>query len=130
MNVHPAADRSGFSLIEVVIATLILSVGLLGMAATTTTLVHQTTVSGLRTHRALALQEGIEQVRALPYGSISSGSDSSGVFAVSWSMTAESDLAKTVRIVTVGPGLVPRDDAPPALMSNVPDSFSYRVLRP
>ena len=130
MNMQDTADCSGFSLVEIVMSILVLSVGLLGMAGTATTLVHQTNVSGLKTHRALALQQGIEQVRALPYDSISSGSGTSGVFEVNWSMTTESDLAKTVQVVTVGPGLVSRDGAPPVIQANVSDTFSYRVLRP
>ena len=125
-----AASQSGFSLVEVIMAMLLLSVGLLGMAATTTTLVHQTTVSGLKTHRVLAVQEGIEQLRASPYDSVSSGSISAGIFGVSWSLTAQSDLSKTVRIITVGPGLVYRDGVPPVLQADVPDTFSYRLLRP
>jgi len=130
MDTHNAAARSGFSLVEVVFAMLIMSVGLLGMAATTTALVHQTNISALRTKRALAMQQGVERVRTLSYDSISSGSDSLGIFAVSWSLTAESDLAKTVRIVTMGPGLVSHDDSPRTIEYNVPDTFNYRVLRP
>ena len=127
---HNDVNRSGFSLAEVVFAILIMSVGLLGMAATTTTLVHQMNVSSLKTNRALAMQQGIERVRALPYDSIASGSDSLGVFDVSWSTTAEADLVKTVRFVTVGPGLVSRPDAPSIIQHDVPDTFNYRVLRP
>ncbi len=125
-----ATARSGFSLVEVVFAMLILSVGILGMAATTTTLVHQTNISALKTRRALATQQGIERVRGLPYDSVSSGSDSFGDFDISWSVVAESDLAKTVRIVTVGPGMVSRVDAPSVIHYEVPDTFNYRVLRP
>jgi len=130
MSMRNATARSGFSLVEVVFAMLILSVGILGMAATTTTLIHQTNISALKTKRALATQHGIERVRGLPYDSISSGTDSFGVFDVSWSMADESDLAKTVQIVTVGPGMVSRDDGPSLIQYEVPDTFNYRVLRP
>ncbi len=130
MNMNNAANRSGFSLVEVVFAMLIMSVGLLGMAATTTTLVHQANISELRTQRALAMQQGVERVRAFLYDSLSSGSDSSGVFEVSWSTTAEADQVKTVQIVTVGPGLVSRSGAPTAIHPNVPDTLNYRVVRP
>ena len=58
------------------------------------------------------------------------GSDSSGVFVVSWSTTAEADLVKTVRIVTGGPGTVSRPDAPSIIQHEVPDTFNYRVVRP
>jgi len=130
MNMHNAPTRSGFSLVEVVFAVLIMSVGLLGMIATTTVFIHQTNISELKTQRALAMQQGIERVQALPYDSISSGSDSLGVFDVSWSTTAETDLVKTVRIVTVGPGTVSRPDAPSIIQHEVPDTFNYRVVRP
>ena len=130
MNIDNAATRSGFSLVEVVFAVLIMSVGLLGMAATTTTLVHQANISELRTRRALAMQQGVERVRAFLYDSLSSGSDSSGVFEVSWSTTAEADLVKTVQIVTEGPGLVSRSGAPSVIRDNVPDTLNYRVVRP
>ncbi len=130
MNIDNAATRSGFSLVEVVFAVLIMSIGLLGMAATTTTLVHQTNISELKTQRALAMQQGVERVRAFSYDSLSSGSDSSGVYEVSWSTTGEADLVKTVRIVTVGPGTVSRPDAPSIIQHEVPDTFNYRVVRP
>ncbi len=130
MDVENIAARSGFSLVEVVFAMVIMSVGLLGMAGTTMAFVHQTNITALRTQRALAMQQGVERVRASPYDSISSGSDSLGFYHVSWSMTAQSDLAKTVQIVTLGPGLVSRSDGPTMIQADVPDTLNYRVFRP
>lgn len=79
--------RRGFTLIELMVAVLLIGVGLMGLAALSTTVtranVHS---SGLTTASALA-QERIEQFRAEPYGSIVSGSDARAVDGVQYTRT-------------------------------------------
>lgn len=122
----PETDRGGFSLVEVIVALIILTVGVLGMAATTMLVVRQTTLSEMTTERSAALQTVIERLRSEDYETLSSGADTVGRFDVNWSVTT-GVRTKQVEIVTVGPGLTSASGVP-TLASAVADTFEYRVM--
>ena len=122
-----AEKRAGFTIVEVVFAFMILALGALGMAGTPVLMVRQTTLADVTTDRAAALQTTIERIRAQPCDSVLAGSDSVGLYHISW--TVRDGLHwKGVDIVTTGPVL---SSAPglPGLAPSVPDTFSYWVLR-
>jgi prepilin-type N-terminal cleavage/methylation domain-containing protein len=121
-----AEPRTGFTLVEVVVALIILTVGVLGLAATTMYVVRQTTLSELTTERSAALQSVIEELRATPYEELSSGSDELGNFKVEWTVT-QGQRTKLVNIVTVGPGLTSASGVP-SLGASVIDTFAYRIM--
>ena len=64
---------SGFTLIEVMVAIVILAVGLMGLAGSTTYIVRQVLVSELRTERMLAVQSAIERIRAAADDTLAGG---------------------------------------------------------
>lgn len=119
--------RAGFSMVEVIIAIVILAIGVLGLGGTTAYIVRQTTLSDLMTERSAAFQTIIDRLQSLPYDSVGSGSDSVGVFAITWSSVDDGPQNKIVTVVTVGPGLggtiAPTNDPQAA------DTFQIRVLR-
>lgn len=78
-------DRKGFSMVEVIIAIVVLAVGVLGFAGTTAYIVRQVTLADVMTERSAALQSTIERLQAMDFDSVGYGSDSVGVFGVSWS---------------------------------------------
>ena len=119
--------RGGFSLVEVIIAILILAFGVLGLAGTTAHITRQITLADLMTERSVAFQTIIDRIQSLPYDNVGTGSDSVGVYAVSWSATADGAQTKIVRIITQGPGL--GSGTPPGLKAQVADTFEFRVLR-
>ena len=122
-----AVDRSGFSLVEVVIAIVILAIGVLGLAGSTAYIVRQITFSDLLTERSVAFQTIIDQLQSLPYDSVQNGQDSVGVFYIRWEVTPDGAQSKMVRLWTRGPGMA---NAP--VPTNNPlhvDSFDFRVLR-
>jgi prepilin-type N-terminal cleavage/methylation domain-containing protein len=82
--------RAGFTVVEVILAMVVLAVGLLGTAGTTLLLVSQTTLADVRTERAVALQGTIEGLRSIPFDSVSSGTDSIGAFEISWTVSSTS----------------------------------------
>jgi prepilin-type N-terminal cleavage/methylation domain-containing protein len=125
-----AAPRAGFTLVELVIAVIILAIGVLGLAGTTMLVVRQVTLADVNTERSAALQTVIERLRATSTSSISTGNQTIGSYAVTWSVTDSTTLSKTVRVITRGPGLR-RDTAAvvPMLGANVADTFTLVVLK-
>lgn len=125
------ADRvgpqGGFSLIEVVIAMLILTIGVLGLATTTAHIVRQVTLGDLMTERSVAFQTVVDRLQALPYDNVGSGTEVIGAFEIRWASTPDGPQSKTVRIWTRGPGVggqsFPTND--PVRL----DSLDFRVLR-
>lgn len=118
---------AGFSLVEVVIAVIILTIGVLGLAGTTAHIVRQITLSDLMTERSVAFQATIDRLQSLPFDSVTNGADSVGVFYIRWNATLDGPQSKIVRIWTEGPGM-----GGAGMPTNNPsqlDSFDFRVLR-
>lgn len=122
--------QAGFTLVEVIIAMVILAFGLMGMAGTTAIVVRQTTLADVVTERSAALQTTIERLRAAPFDSVGTGADSVGIFYVKWYVEASTSQWKSVRIITVGPGMSQGVGGFPALRGAVSDTFTYWVLNP
>jgi prepilin-type N-terminal cleavage/methylation domain-containing protein len=119
--------RAGFSIVEVIIAIVILTIGVLGLAGATAHIVRQVTLSDLMTERSVAFQTIVDRIQSLPYASVVDGDDSIGVFHVRWTVTPDGPQTSTVRIYTLGPGL--GSGTPPGNNPQVLDSFDFKVLR-
>lgn len=116
-------------MVEVIVAIVILTVGVLGLAGTTGYIVRQVTLANVMTQRSVAQQTVIEKVQAMPFASLSSGTDSVGRYTVTWTSATETIQSKLVTIVTTGPGLQSSAANPfPMMADNVADTFVYRVL--
>jgi type IV pilus assembly protein PilV len=106
---HPAG---GFTLVEMMVAILLLSVGLMGLAALSTTVTRGNIQSSTLTAASALAQERIERFRTESYGSIASGGDTRGVDGVTytrnWTVTNDDPeaglkaIAVTVRWSTNG----------------------------
>ena len=135
MSAHDASterigQRAGFTIVELVIAVIILSVGVLGLAATTALVVRQVTLADVNTERAAAQQEVMERLRATSTNSITTGSTTVGAFTVSWAVTdSSSTYGRTIRVITTGPGLSKAAGITPTLASNVADTLNFVKLR-
>lgn len=119
-------NRAGFSMVEVVIALMILTIGVLGMAGSTAFIIRQTTLADLITERSVAFQTIIDRLQSLPYDSVVNDQDSVGIFALRWTVTPDGPQSKIVRIWTRGPGM---SGAPPTNNPVKVDSFDFRILR-
>ncbi len=119
----------GFTMVEVVFAIMILAVGLMGMAGTTALVGRQLTMADLATERSVALQATIERLQALPFDQLTDGSDSVGVYDVTWAVTNPTGQWAALEIVATGPGMATSDGGFPMLLNNVPDTFIHRILR-
>lgn len=124
-------SRSGFSLVELVVAVIILAVGVLGLAGTTAFVVRQVAHADVVTERSAAFQTVIEDLRATPWSTITPGSRTVGAFSVAWTFVDSTIHTKTVEVVTAGPGMGrDSEEGMPRLMTNVYDTFTFLVLRP
>ncbi len=124
----PSDARAGFTMIEISIAIVILTIGLLGLAGSTGYLVRTVTLGDLLTERTFASQTIIDRLQSLPYGNVVDGTDTIGVFAVDWEAVDDGPQSKILTVVTVGPGLSPGGMG--NLAPAVADTFVFRVLRP
>ena len=128
---EPAArGEGGFSLVELVIALVILSVGILGLAGTTMYMIRQVTLAEVTTERANVYQQIIETVKSLPYDSISAGADSLGNFRYRYTVVAGSQ-SKTILIQMIGPGMKRLiAGQTPAMSPQVTDTVIFSVIKP
>ena len=67
MNMHKANNNSGFTLIEVLVAMLILTVGLLGMAALITGIINSNKLSNRISTATVLAQDKMEDIKSVVY---------------------------------------------------------------
>lgn len=79
------------------------------------------------TERSAAFQSTIDRLQSLPYDNVTTGSDTVGVFAVSWSSVDDGPQSKVVTLVTIGPGVV--SGTAYQQSPSVADTFVFSVLR-
>ena len=123
-----SARRGGFTIVEVIVAVIVLAIGVVSMASTTIYVIRQVTLADLTTKRSFALQQTLESLRATGYDNLAAGSDSVGVFQVDWTVSVDSRSTE-VTVITTGPGLTSVEGYP-MLAGGVADTFTYRVIRP
>lgn len=121
-----ARARSGFTIIEVIVAMMILVVGVLGLAGATGQIIRQITFADLESERAVAFQTVINRMQSLPYANVVNGTATIGVFDVSWTVANAGSQSKIVTITTVGPGVSLTSTANDPVRS---ETFEFRVLR-
>ena len=124
--------RAGFSIIELVMALIVLAFGVVGLATTTLFITRQLTLAEVTTARATAARSVMERIRATPYNLIDSGGDTIGPMVISWTVTATTPQTTTLGIVTLGPGLtsISETQSAPTLGASIADTLVYKVLRP
>lgn len=121
--------RKGLSLIELLVAVLVLSVGILGMAAGTGWVLRLVEIARLDTQRAIALQAAIEQVKATPLANVAAGSTVSGPFTTSWTVVAGDGDFATLRFVLVGPGRSGSSGIGGSISNSAADTLVYTRVR-
>lgn len=100
--------NEGFTIIEVLVAIVILAVGMLALATTSIFATTQVRVADLKTERSLAVQEVVERMLSSPFDEIQDRSETNaeqiGSFAVWWDEEPQSRFLTRVLIVSKGPG--------------------------
>ena len=97
----------GFTIVEVLIAIVILAVGMLALATTSIFATTQVKVADLKTEQSLAVAQTIEMLRAAPFDSIRTRSEATrldtGTYDVWYNVTSDTRYLKTVTLFTRGP---------------------------
>lgn len=101
-------DRSGFSLVEVVVALLILSVGIFALGASSVFVLAQVRASQLQTERATAVRDAAERLRAMPWSTLETECPArtfvSRPFTVECSILPAGPNLRVLELVSRGPG--------------------------
>lgn len=135
LRVSSRQAREGFTLVELLVALVILTVGILGLAGATGLVIRTVTAADFTTQRSAALGGTLERLRSMPFDSVQTGNGTVGPYEVVWTSTPSGNVpgvqVKQLEIVTVGPGL-PRTDAVRlgGLGPAVADTFTFTLLRP
>jgi len=120
-------SREGFSLIEVIVAMMVLAVGLLGLAAGTGWMIRTVHMGELETKRSVALQSAVESVRASE--AMEDGEDTFGDYTVSWEVGSSDQHSRHMQFVVVGPGRAGSEGGMPTMSDAVADTFNLRIMR-
>lgn len=98
-RIHGArvATRRGFTLVELIVAMLMLTIGLLGLAGVGAVVLKQMRGGTYQTVAASIAQSRFEQLEGDPCASIVSGSATVRGMSETWTATAMGLRAKTVR---------------------------------
>lgn len=126
MNKVWQVDRGGFTLVEVMVAMLVLTTGILAMAASTGFIFNRLKESGGRTERALVIQQVADSLRSAQSEAVLTPRSNQrvGRYSVSWQVDPVSNRLDRVTIVTVGPGFVSGQGMVPNLTDTTHISLS------
>lgn len=127
MNHQPAAAQNGFSLVEIMIATMILTFGLLAMAASTGYVSKELHGSIFDTQRTHAKEQIVEQLRGTTYASVTSNTSGTAVgrFTMKWNVSVSGNV-KGVQLITAGPGYV----GGRAAQKTITDTMTFYLVSP
>ena len=94
------ADSSGFTLIEVMIAILVIVVGLLGVAGVATMVIKGNTLAKEMTVATTLAQDKIEELKNTSYPNLGSSSDTQdSIYTRTWTATLTATYVKTIEVV-------------------------------
>jgi prepilin-type N-terminal cleavage/methylation domain-containing protein len=128
MNV-PNDTQNGFSLVEVIVAMLVLTVGLVAMAASTGYIATQQRSTTWDTQRNLARQQVIEQLRSTIFTNVTTNTTgrSFGPYNVRWDVTNLASTERRVQLITTGPAYRQVGGSP---ITTVVDTAVIRIASP
>lgn len=97
-------DRRGFTIVEVLVAIIILTVGLLGLVTAAATVTRMITQGRWYTEASAYANERFEILRSESCGDVSDGSASRGSFTLSWTVDSVSNgRGQTITLTVTSP---------------------------
>jgi len=125
----PAGGSAGFTLVEMMIAVVILVMGLVAVAQGSVLMINQVNVSDVRTERIVARQTAIERLRAMPFVSVAASNLTVGDFTMTWTVQSTATNSRLLQVITSGPG-TQAGTSPPQVVATVVDTVQVRIVRP
>lgn len=92
--------RRGFTLVELIIAIVILVVGVLGLASTAAVVMQQIAASSMQTRAAMIGQSRLERLRSFPCANMVAGTATSNGITETWRFTINVRTATLINVVT------------------------------
>lgn len=121
-------NRKGIGLMEVIIAMIIFTLGVLALASSTAFVQVQLWSADLRTERHSARQQVVEQLRSIPFDSVGTVTQgdavSRGGYTLWWDTRSVQWALKEVDLITEGPAVVDGKREP-----TVRDTVTFRIAR-
>ena len=91
--------RAGFTLVEVVVATMVVGVGIAGIMSMVLWMVRANDWSGDLSDASTLGQDLLEELLETPYASLADGSDTVGSYRRTWQVdSSASDTFKTIQV--------------------------------
>jgi type IV pilus assembly protein PilV len=112
-----ANNEKGFSLLEVLISIVVLSIGLLGVANMQVVAIRINDNANRLTQATTITQDKVEELMALPFDTLTSNEDTNEGYAVQWQVDDNADGTKTINVNTTW------------VNSGAPKSFSLSAVR-
>lgn len=125
---HKPAAANGFSLVEVMVAMIILTVGMLAMAASSGYIAAEINNATWNTQRSMAREQIVEQLKATPFDSVltTTAPQQVGRYSMTWQVAQIGAALKQVQVVASGPGY----RMGRGTRSTVVDTIVVSVVRP
>lgn len=126
-----ARAREGFSLVELMVALVILTAGMLVMASASGFSSMSVQIAGNRTARAAAVASQIEQIKAKAnsanWSSISSQTTAVNIdgFDITYTVSRPGGHYMVITVTSSGPGYVPRQG-----WRTVQETFTAQLVKP
>lgn len=97
-------NRNGFTIVEVLVAVLILTVGLLGLATTAATVTRMISQGQRYSEAASMAAQRFEILRSQSCSAMAGGSSTQGRYSMTWSVTPSANgNVDTVKVVVTSP---------------------------
>jgi prepilin-type N-terminal cleavage/methylation domain-containing protein len=112
--------RKGFTLVELMIAIIILTTGILALAGTAGAITRMLSGGGRLGGSAVTAEGRFELLRATPCASLASGSAVEGPYTVAWTVTTSGYLRTIGLTVSYATGRGTRTDSYQTTISCVP----------
>lgn len=123
---------NGFSLVEVVIALMVFTVGVLGMGATIGYVSRQVEAADLRTERSTVVRRAVEQLHALPFAGVNdrtyTDAKTMDGYKVWWDVEHNETHMKNVDLYSEGPGFSAGTGREPAVRDTVATTIADKEL--
>jgi prepilin-type N-terminal cleavage/methylation domain-containing protein len=124
------ANANGFTLVEIIVATMVLAVGMLAMAASTGYISAEIRNSTWNTQRTMAREEVIERLRATPFDNVATNATAVAIgrYNMTWTVSAVAGSNHLKQVVVIASG--PAYRLGRGARTTVVDSVSVTLARP